>query len=116
MKCNNYIDNSILTERNFDPSWAVSYDYKITMGYIILVNGSPVQWASNIDKKKINKSSWEVEYIALSKTISNTLALKNILLESLPNHGLKVKFYPDNEALKDIVKVMHPTRGQDTLI
>jgi hypothetical protein len=74
------------------------------MGDIIIVNGSPVQ-SSIIDKTKINKSSCKAEYIALSKAILNTFALKSILLEkNFPNCGLKVKFYTDNEAVKDIVK------------
>jgi hypothetical protein len=81
MRGNNYSDDSILVEFYFDSSWAHSYDYKSTMSYIILVKESPVQWPSIIDKTKINKFSCKAEYIALSKAISNTFALKSILLE-----------------------------------
>jgi hypothetical protein len=83
MRCNNNSDDSTLIECYCDSTWTGSNDYK-TMGYIILLNGSPVQWSSGIDKSKINKSC-EAEYIALSKAISNTLSLKNLLLEIFPN-------------------------------
>jgi hypothetical protein len=61
------------------PSWANNFDMRSTMGYIKFTNGNPIHLRSNVDKSKIQKTTCEIRYIALSKMITDTIAIENAI-------------------------------------
>jgi hypothetical protein len=98
----NYHENRVLLECYCDASWAGTYDYKMTMEYIIRVNRCPFQWFFNL-KQKLT-TSCEAEYIAKSKALSSIFAIRNILTELLPSRGIDMKIYTANLKVKNIIR------------
>lgn len=81
-----------------DSDWAGSPDWKSTSGYIFLLNGGAVSWASR-KQSVVALSSMEAEYIALTQAVKEVLWLRTLFIElGAPRHAKEISaIYCDNQ-------------------
>ena len=72
---------------------------KSTSGFVHIMNGGPISWGSKLQRGKPAQSSGEAEYIAAYHAITDTLYLKNILMDlSFQEDNQPMICYSDSEA------------------
>jgi hypothetical protein len=82
-----------------DSDWGgCPYTMKSTTGFVIYVNGAPVDWGSQ-RQKLITQSTAEAEIIALNETVRRVAYVRNILLEFVEVETPS-KVHIDNEACR----------------
>jgi hypothetical protein len=82
-----------------DADWGTTdyYQRRSVSGYVIMLAGAPISWASR-RQKLTALSSTEAEYIALSECLREVLYLRKLMTElGFPPSG-PTKIYCDNEA------------------
>lgn len=94
--------DNLSVEGYTNTDWAGSIDDKrSTTGYLTFVGGNLVTWRS---KKQgvIARSSAEVEYRGMAKSVCELLWIKNVLQELKISSTSPMKLYCDNKAACDI--------------
>ena len=82
-----------------DSDWGgCPYTMKSTTGFVIYVNGAPVDWGSQ-RQKLVAQSTAEAEIIALNETVRRVAYVRNILLEFVEIETPS-KVHTDNEACR----------------
>ena len=75
--------------------------FRSTMGHIIQFKGGTVSWKSQL-QKTVSLSTAESEYIALSDTCKEAMALQHLLQEMGINSYKPIPIYTDNQAAKSM--------------
>ncbi|XP_060548679.1 uncharacterized protein LOC132712152 [Pantherophis guttatus] len=85
-----------------DADWAGDFkSRKSILGYVILLNGSPIYWYS--DKEKlIVTSTAEAEYVCLSKASNNLVWFDDLLINLWEKPVYPIDIYEDNMAAINI--------------
>lgn len=73
-----------------------SVDRKSTSGFLILLNGSPVSWASK-KQQTVSLSTMEAEYIAMSLAIQEVIWIKGLFSELQIPFTSPVTLHEDNQ-------------------
>ena len=63
---------------------------KSRTGYMLIFDGCPLLWVSKL-QMEITLSTTEAEYIALSQSMRDLLPTKELIVELLPQFGIKLE-------------------------
>ncbi|KAK2577963.1 hypothetical protein KPH14_012263 [Odynerus spinipes] len=95
------LDND-LVDCFVDADWAGDpTDRKSTTGYVIRMFGNVIDWKSR-KQSSVTKSSTGAEYVALSESVSEVLAIKELLQDFNIIIKEPIKIYEDNVGAVDI--------------
>ena len=88
-----------------DSDWGDSSDRRSTSGYVFVLNGGAVSWAS-WKQPTVALSSTEAEYIALTQAVKEVLWLRTIFLEiGTPKHSWEIsQISADNQGAIALAK------------
>jgi hypothetical protein len=81
-----------------DADWGSSEDRRSTTGYVFLLNGGAISWASR-KQPVVALSSTEAEYMAITQAVKEALWLRTLFLEmGAPRHAAEItKLFSDNQ-------------------
>ena len=83
-----------------DSDWGSSEDRQCTTGYVFILNGGAISWASH-RQPVVALSSTEAEYMAMTQAVKEVLWFRILFLEvGAPNHAAEIsKIYSDKQGV-----------------
>lgn len=94
----------IKLEAQVDSDYANSKDRRSYTGYVILVNGTPIQWKTK-KQKIVTLSSTEAEYVGYTMVAQELVWIQNVIHSTgVEMIDLPTKIYCDNESAITIAK------------
>lgn len=87
-----------------DATWASEHDMRAVSGFVFMLAGGPLTWATRI-QRSVAASSAEAEYISLSEAVKEVKFLKNLIVEVYNSKTIPpVRIFQDNKATIDIAQ------------